>query len=132
MPQSPSPRGAGAPLGSGLSGQWQRKEIQKRQNPLVPPRPFLSPLGREQILRVFSSFKPSPFPQGIPLLLHFYIHPGWKENWEEVLCKFPSAHTAAGSIPCLLFPGSLAVPPLPRQQGMPAKLVFLRKNTAIL
>lgn len=56
MPQSPSPRGAGAPLGSGLPAQWQRKEIQERQNPLVPPTPFLSPLGREQILRVFSSF----------------------------------------------------------------------------
>lgn len=98
------------------------------------PVPLSSPLQREQILRGFSSFKHSPappFPQGIPMLLHFYIHPERKTEKRSCASSWLSTLDPPGSIPCLLFPRSLvlAVPPLPRHRGIGGKLVFLKKNT---
>lgn len=90
------------------------------------------PLQREQILRGFSSFQHSPappFPQAIPMLLHFYIHPERKP--EERSCEFLAQHLGSTwSIPCLLFPRSLvlAAPPLPRHRGIGGKRVFLKKK----
>lgn len=60
---APSP---GAPLGPGLL-QTQRKEIQERQNPLIPPKPFLIqlPLGEGTDPQSLQQLQTS-----IPLLSH--------------------------------------------------------------
>lgn len=84
------------------------------------------PSGKEKILRVFSSFKPSPAPS-FPtreLQSSFTSTSSQKGELKRDSVQVPgswSAHTGSWEHPLPALP---EVPPLPRHQGIPGKLGF--------